>query len=87
MTKNKSNSNQQRQRQQTMDDKNPASASSSLPPKKDKHIAKRIKNGPPPPATPKNIATVRGWPEMTSFPKGGRGVRTMMMLHISFFGN
>src|SRR5947207_2951761 len=58
MTKSKRNANQQNQRQQTMDDKNPASASSSLPPKKDKHIAKRFKNGPPPPVTPNNIATV-----------------------------
>src|SRR5438034_8785478 len=35
MTKSKRNANQQNQRQQTMDDKNPASASSSLTPKKD----------------------------------------------------
>src|SRR5438034_7214918 len=58
MTKSKHNANQQNQRQQTMDDKNPATASSSLPPRKDKHNAKRFKNGPPPPSTPKNIATV-----------------------------
>ena len=58
MTKSKRNANQQNQRQQTMDDKNPASASSSLPPKKDKHIAKRPKKGPLPPVTPKDITTV-----------------------------
>ena len=58
MTKSKRNANQQNQRQQTMDDNNPASASSSLPSKKDKHIAKRPKKGPLPSATPKDIAPV-----------------------------
>src|SRR2546430_1599866 len=57
MTKSKSNANQQNQRQQTMADNNQASASSSLPPKKDKHIAKRPKKGPFLPVIPKDIAT------------------------------
>ena len=63
MAKNKSNANQQKQKQHNMDNNNSASASSSLPPKKDKHIAKRFKQG----LTPAATATVQNTATVTEF--------------------